>query len=748
MTGKRAVFEAALKRGHNYAWDKQWMKAIEEYKLAVAEFPDNAVARNSLAFAYLKGKRLREALREYRKVGELRPNDPSPLREMAVVLEQLGRAADAAETWMALARLCVEQNALSRAAEAWREAVRLQPANKEGRQQLAEAYASRSDGEEAAKEYLALARLYREEGDSAKAKECCRLALSFDGRSSDARALWESLTSGRDTGVVEPSLLPESEGLGPVDVAVQQALTSLAEAVLAEEELANVTEQGATGGDGPAPLPSSQQDVRTVLGRAIDYHSRGRAEEAATCYEKALQIGVSRAEVAFNLGLLYKEASRFSEAIGLLERSLESPEYRLAGHFALAECHWADGHVDQAVHHFLEALKVVDLETIGGDRADDVRQSYQDIIDRRELEEAGGKAEVFVSSLTELLGGSDWKRKVMEVRQKLNSLAEGGFILILPEFLGTPGCREVLDIMTRSQEYLKDDMPFVALEECYRAIGMASTWLPLHLRLAEVFAAQGKVEEAVSKYGAVADAFLMRNRPRRAVEVYRRALVVAPMNVRIREKLIGLLIDQGETDLALEQYLALGESYYRLARVDEALQKYEEARSVVPRATRTDWEVKILHRMADLHMQRVQWDRAVEIYERIRQLSPDDDEACLRLVDLGHKLGQQNKALKELDGLIIRWGKEREHDKVVKTLRELVDSNPQDIRLRSRLGMTYVEAGMKEEAIAELDTLGELQLEAGLKQDAMDTLRTIVSLEPPQVEEYTRLLRNLLADSA
>jgi len=241
---------------------------------------------------------------------------------------------------------------------------------------------------------------------------------------------------------------------------------------------------------------------------------------------------------------------------------------------------------------------------------------------------------------------------------------------------------------------------------------------------------------------------LMRNRPRRAVEVYRRALVVAPMNVRIREKLIGLLIDQGETDLALEQYLALGESYYRLARVDEALEKYEEARSVVPRATRTDWEVKILHRMADLHMQRVQWDRAVEIYERIRELSPDDDEACLRLVDLGHKLGQQNKALKELDGLIIRWGKEREHDKVVKTLRELVDSNPQDIRLRSRLGMAYVEAGMKDEAIAELDTLGELQLEAGLKQDAMDTLRTIISLEPPKVEEYTRLLRNLLADSA
>ena len=78
MTGDRDLFDRAVEKAHSHAWDKQWMKAIEEYELATAEFPDDATARSGLAFGYLQAERLREALREYRKVSELTPDDPSP----------------------------------------------------------------------------------------------------------------------------------------------------------------------------------------------------------------------------------------------------------------------------------------------------------------------------------------------------------------------------------------------------------------------------------------------------------------------------------------------------------------------------------------------------------------------------------------------------------------------------------------------------------------------------------------------
>jgi len=747
MAGNRAAFDAAMKRGHAYAWDERWMKAIEQYKLATAEFPDDATARNSLAFAYLKGRRLREALREYRKVSELRPADPSPVRKMAAVLEELGRVADAAQTWMTLAQSYIQQRTLTGAMEAWREVIRLQPANREAHQRLAEVYAFRSNTAQAVEEYLALARLYHEDGERAQAVEYCQRALSLDGRNSKARALLERLALDREIGVAEPSPMLRSEELSPVDVAVQQALTSLAEAVLEEGGFADVSEIAIPEEDGQEPLPISQLEIGTILGKAIDSHSRGIIEEALEYYEEALQTGVGRVEVVFNLGLLYKETLRFSGAINLLERSAEVAEYRLASHLALGECHWAQGDGDQAVNHYLEALKIIDLDIMSQDRADDIIQSYQDLADSYELQGDGRKSEVFVNSLTQFFSDSDWKHKIIEVRRKLDSLAEGGITPILAEFLEVAGGEEVIDIMTRSREYLNNDMPYIALEECYRAIEVASTYLPLHLRLAEVFAYQGKVEEAVSKYAAVADAYLMRHNPGKAILVYRRALLVAPMNISIRERLINLLIDHDEIDLALEECLALSEAYYRLARVDEALEKYEEALLLVPRtAVATDWEVRILHRVADLHVQRIRWKRAVAIYEKIRELSPGDEEARLRLVDLRYRLGQEDIALTELDSLIVHYGKEREFQKITKTLRELVDSRPQDIPLRSRLSRIYVEAGMQQEAIAELDTLGELQLEAGLKRDTINTLRTIISLKPKHKEGYTQLLQELGED--
>ncbi len=749
MAGNRTVFESAMKKGHNYAWENQWRKAIEQYKLAAAEFPGDVTARNSLAFAYIKGKRLREALREYRKVIELRPHDPSPVRQMARILEELGRAADSAQIWMNLAQLYVEQRNLNRAMEAWREAIRLQPGNKGAHQRLAEAYASASKTTEAVGEYLDLARVCCKDGERAQAIEFCRRALSLDTRNSEARVLLERLSSDEDVEVAESLFIFRSEELAPVDVAVQQALAGLAEVVLEEDELADVPETTTLVEDGRSPLPISQLAIGTTLGRAIDSHSRGIIVEALEYYEKAFQMGAEPVELLFNLGVLYKKALRFSQAIDLLERSVDIPEYRLASHFVLGECHWAQGKSDQATDHFLEALKMIDLDVVSPDRADEIIQSYKDLAQSYELESNGRKSEQFVNALTQFFSDRDWKHKFAEVRRKLDSLAEGGIAPIsLAEFLGVPGGEEALEIMTACWEYLKKDMPYIALEECYRAMEVAPTYLPLHLRLAEMFAHQGKVEEAVSKYEAVADTYLKRGSSGKAIEVYRRALLVAPMNISMREKLINLLVDHDEAGLALEEYVALGESYYRLARVDDALEKYEEALLLAPRtAMATDWQVRILHRVADLHMQRIHWKKAAAIYEKIRDLSPGDEKAQLRLVELRYRLGQEDIALQELDRLIVHYGKEKDFRKIITTLLELVGSRPRDIPLRSRLSRIYIEAGMKDEAIAELDTLGELQLEVGLKKDAMDTLRTIISLKPRDEEGYTQLLRELGGDS-
>jgi hypothetical protein len=63
--------------------------------------------------------------------------------------------------------------------------------------------------------------------------------------------------------------------------------------------------------------------------------------------------------------------------------------------------------------------------------------------------------------------------------------------------------------------------------------------------------------------------------------------------------------------------------------------------------------------------------------------------------------------------------------------------------LRARLAQVYLSAGSRDQAIEELDTLGELQLDAGLKQQALTTIKFIISLKPRNVEDYQQLLSQI-----
>jgi hypothetical protein len=50
---------------------------------------------------------------------------------------------------------------------------------------------------------------------------------------------------------------------------------------------------------------------------------------------------------------------------------------------------------------------------------------------------------------------------------------------------------------------------------------------------------------------------------------------------------------------------------------------------------------------------------------------------------------------------------------------------------------------MKDEAVSELDTVGEMQLAAGLTQEAARTIQAIIRLGPQNVDGYRQLLDQL-----
>jgi tetratricopeptide (TPR) repeat protein len=339
-----------------------------------------------------------------------------------------------------------------------------------------------------------------------------------------------------------------------------------------------------------------------------------------------------------------------------------------------------------------------------------------------------------------------WEQRLQQVRQQLDSLAGGNLLVTMAEMLTEPSAETAMVAMTQVARYLKKGLIFTALEECFWSIQQAPYYLPLHLRLADIQITEGRLDEAVEKYITVAETYKVRGNLERAVAIYRKALDSAPMNITVRERLIEILVNSRLYDQAIEQYIVVADSYYQLAQVDQAIKKYDEALEYAPMSTPDrHWEANILHRIGDIHQQRLDWRQAIKTYRRTKRVNSDDEKARAYLVDLYLKTGQSDQALHELDELVEFYKGKREPEKLLSTLRDIAASSPRELALHMRLAKTYLDLQMKTEAITELDVVGNIQLEAGKTQEAIRTIQAIIRLGPENVQAYRQLLAQLQA---
>ncbi len=765
MARNRKVFEEAMQAGVNAAWDRNWDQAIAAYQRALAEFPNDVSALTSLGLVYSGAGQLKAALGSYRRASELAPDDPVLHERIGKTREQLGQGREAARAYLASAeRYLSQQQAPHLALERWQDAVRAWPDCLQAHAKLLQYYQRQGQVREAVGECLVLARIYNVHGQSDYAVQACQHALKLAPHDPEALAVLGDLRYG-ERFVVEPeAVVPQEEPEpvvaieepagptlldfqvtpvvesaeergGPIEIARQKALTDLAESFFEEEGVA-----------APSAVARrlSKVEIDALIGRAIDFQTRGKVEEAIAAYEEVVDAGVEQPAVHFNLGLLYQEKLRFGDAISQFERSVSHPEYTLGSHFALGECYRARGRIDEALEHFVEVLKIVDLATVQREQADDLIQLYESLADSYIAKGEREQALEFTNSLVEFLSEKGWEDKIVQARQRLDALAQEGPTLSLAEMLAVPGSERILESIAMSQEYAKRGMFYAALEECYYALEHAPVYLPIHRQLAQVLVAMGKVDEAVSKFVVIADAYRMRGNVRPSMAVYQRALKLAPMDTVVRAKLIDLLISHGEIDEALENYLILADSYYNLAQMDQAREVYQEALRLAPRGIpERRWEVRILHKIGDIDMQRVDWKHAMEIYGQIRKLAPDDERARLTLMDLYYRFNRPELAIAELDGLLKIYRESGKTQRIFAIMEDVLHERPDNIPLRTRLAQAYLDAGNVEQALEHLDKLGDLQLEAGRHKDARATVRAIIALHPPNVAAYQQLLGQL-----
>ena len=216
------------------------------------------------------------------------------------------------------------------------------------------------------------------------------------------------------------------------------------------------------------------------------------------------------------------------------------------------------------------------------------------------------------------------------------------------------------------------------------------------------------------------------------------------MDLAARSRLIDQLVTQGAITEALKEYIDLAEMYNRLAEMEMGRKTLSIALRLSQQSNEFQVQtIDLLNRIADIDMQRLDWKQALRSFEQIRTIEPGDNKARANLIDLNLRMGQDTTALAELDSFIAYLETTGQQRRVIPFMEELVQERSDYLELHQRLAELYRQAGRIQEAVVEFDRVGDLLMDAGNKTGTIAVIQTIISLNPPNIQEYRSVLEKL-----
>jgi len=398
----------------------------------------------------------------------------------------------------------------------------------------------------------------------------------------------------------------------------------------------------------------------------------------------------------------------------------------------------------KAIGHYLAALRMADLRTVAAEQRDSLQRQYETFFEVDEKSQDAAKWQESCERIESLMSGVDWESRLRLARAQLDSQSDGQGVVPLAAMLSLGRPQELIEAMAHVESALRRGFMRTAMEEAMFALSHGPSYLPLHQRIAEIQLREGMQDAALQKLSVIARTYVVRGEKPEAGRVLERILQLNPMDIAARLELIKLLTSQGDLRGALSQSLDLGETYSQLADQENARQCYEGALQLA-RENRVDpsWQIQLLYRLGDLHLQRLDWRSALVSFSQLHQLDPSDERASTQVVELLLRLRRTAEAQSTLDSIVAEWNSQGRAEQVVTWLEELVRLRAETPMLRQKLAEIYLQRGRITEAVAQMDALGEIHLDAGHTKEAVAVVRAIVGLNPPGVEEYRTLLKKL-----
>jgi tetratricopeptide (TPR) repeat protein len=769
MSGEQERFQKAMNAGHSAAWDQEWGRAVDFYRQALQEIPNQPTALTSLGLALYQLQNYREALVCYQRAAELCPDDPLPLEKVGEIQELSGSLNSAVDTFMQVAEIYARTRDISKAVDTWIKVTRINQGHFLSHSRLALVYERMGRKQQAAEELLAMASLLQHAGEVQKAVQAAVHAQQLAPESpepADALALLRTgqplpklSRPGGDTGPLikaqlrsmsTKELKEAKESPNPIKEARQKALTELAglifegsEEEAPEESSAKRGVQAIVQGLGLGGNKLDRTRLMLHLTQAVDMQSRDKSAGAMEELDRALDAGLDHPAAYFNLGLLALEAGLQESAVRHLAKAVNHTDYALGARLLAGQAYQKLGKNLEAATEYMEALRLADSAVVAPELAEELRQMYEPMIEALSGQPEDSYARI-CNNVSDLLLHEGWREKLSRARQQLPVPGIGEPPVPLAELLSESGGGKLVEAITRIHQLTKIGQYRAAMEEAYFALQYAPTYMPLHTLIGDLLLQQNYTTYAMQKLNIVARAYAVRGHPRRAVDIYHKIIDLNTVDMKARTQLIDQLVSMGQIEDAISEYIRLAEVYYSLADRTNSRKTYVAALRLATQMNASkETRAKVMHRLADLDMQGLDWRQALRVYEQLKLIQPDDDKARSTLIDLNLRMNQTNQALTELDDYISYLFSVKRYDAALKFVEELVKENGKVAGIRRRMAELYRQAGRTDDAIEQLDAAGDMLMEAGDRTGAVEAIRAILALDPPNAEDYRRVLANL-----
>lgn len=638
MPGNRALFDRAMEQSREAARLMNWDEALKQAVRALQEFPQDLDARSSVAVALFNTAKYAQALQVFDELRRADSGNPFFLEYLARTHERLGDDAAAVSAYIQLADLQLGRRLAARGIDALREALRLRPDADDQRARLAHLLVENGAAAEAATQYLELARRNQAQGKLEQATDLAETALRCDPDNREAKELIAALHGALASAVQSAFSAAPAQPAPDAPPVVLGGTGGLRGAQIAIDRIVALAHEHQEAGDAAGAIEQYERALKLGTDRSDVFYSLGLLYQERGDHQRAvdlLQSAANDAEYALSahymLGQSYQALGKLPEAVQEYEQTIRllpldsigraESDDMIQMYESAAQIYIQLDDIARAATLYSTLANFLQSKRWGRERADEFRQKAKDLTERNmfaklrtlgtgvlapptvpepetppesPMPETWGK----IRPITDFLRAPDTQASdeavfgttapaapesidPLAVLEALPATDHRAFVPVTP--LDITGLDEICErYVIASEKYIEQGLMLAAIDACMEVIRLNPDYLPIHLRLGEIYERDGRPDEALVKYQLLIDTYVARGEPQRAIDVYYRLIELSPDTINARSRLAELLRAERRDNEAAAQIAFVAGAYFRMGQTNKALEEYRRGLQWAP----------------------------------------------------------------------------------------------------------------------------------------------------------------------